>query len=249
MNKLLYTLRVFKPRSTIGYALALFALSAGVWLSPLVNLIASEPRPWLPQFLAAALLGDLGFALGLVLRKIRAWTPSPLVPGLMYTHLTVALSIVICFWAIYVMLMVAQELLYGLPVTLSLTIGILALFLAAGIHRRLTITMLGSSVLYIIMTMPWLSQGPLILIRHPWADMVLVIVSAIATLEMFRMLARPISNNEVAQDEHLVYERINARLPVPRVTIWMPITRTLPGRAFTIVLEHTRGRPGSTSFY
>ena len=130
------SLKVFLPRSPVSLGLALFVFVSGVALPPVIETLAEAPRPWMHQYLASVCLAILGISLGNTLVKVRGWEPAYLVPGLNMHYLWMAMILMSALYGIYLSWMLFENTLYGLPWSLSLAIGMLALLMGSGIHRR-----------------------------------------------------------------------------------------------------------------
>lgn len=235
-------IKTFKPRSGVGTACVAFVLICGAGLAPLVDQIAARPHIWLAQYLAAVILAGCGMGLGLTLRKIRAWTAVPLVPGMMRTSLATALALLTLLWLVYIAGMLAWHGLAHLPMTLSLAVGVTVLALCAGIHRRLSIA--GLVLFPVVVAVPPLNVAAVYLLHLPATEACLVLLILIFVTDLFIRLPRPIAMSQLVVDERLSFELLesNTVSSQPRIFSWMPVPRTTPTRALTVALNHSPGQ-------
>jgi hypothetical protein len=235
MSAYLNAIKVYRNRDSVGTWLSLFVFSAGIWLPTVVGIVANEQRPWLGQYLAANLMLLLGLALGISLRKVRAWSASMLVPGMLRTVTISGLLLVTGTWFIYSIVMMLGQGFAGYPVTLSLALGVAAFFGASGVYRRFSFVLL---LALILVGVPWLYREITLFLQSSLAEPVLIGAMICLILAMMRELGNPISDQETVADERLVQDAIEARMPVPRISTWMRVSRVTKDRAIAVALEH-----------
>ncbi len=236
MNNFALLLKSFLPRSRVTLALQGVILIAAAVLPTLLTAIAKEPHPWMSQHGAVSTLTIVGITLGVILARIRGWTSSPLVPGLLKAQIWSAGAVIFLLWMIYALLMHLQGTDFGLAITLSLGFGMVGLLLGTYI---LPFWLMFSGVALMVVSES-VREQVMGLLADPSAEFALGGFSLFVPWYLSRRLTRAESAERQAIWERIAHPA--ADLPSGRWTRWqyrMRLSPMSPRAAFTAVFEHS----------
>lgn len=237
MNRYILAAKAFVPKTLVGRGLVLLIFLWGLAFAPIVATTGKKAEPWLDQYAVTIALLGIGAMLGMTLRRVRAWTPFVMVSGLWQTLATMAVATILSCWTLYVAILVHKDSLIGLPMTGSLTVGIVFMAASAGIYRRAFIALLASSTL---MLLPAARQVVFAALHHPFIETALSLVCAATVFELFRAGRLPVRHADLARDEMMFNVGMEPKGVVrSHMAAWFPITRSTGRKAFAAALEHS----------
>jgi hypothetical protein len=231
-------LQTFLPRSKISLTIMAGMILTGIALPRLVEWVADEKHEWLMQYMCACMLLMLGVALGNTLGAMRGWAAVQLVPGLMATHVRIAILSITGVWLFYISFIIALDQTNGFPLSITLACGLAGLMLGSGVHKKLSIPLI--IILTLLTSIPEIQAFFLQFFRTGWGELSCVTASVLCTVELIREYRRPPSEKDTSSYEKLLRRGTGQALVTrPRLMSALRIGEMNQTTAFRTSIEHT----------
>lgn len=239
MNRYLALAPAFVPRSYVLRVLGVLMLFMGGLFAPVIHAIANKPPDWFAEYMAVMVIFGVSSSCGMVLRRVRSWTPSVLISELWPRICIFAAAMLVLLWLTYLAIMFLTDGLAGIAPTVGFAAAMFTLMSSAGVLRRLAVGA-GLTLLAIMLVHPL--RGVVIeALQTSAATWVLLMVAIGSFIALLRLGAMPVNQDDLKVANILwgnPFEK--SRINKAQRMSWLPLRRMTRQAAFAAAFEHSR---------